>query len=45
MKFLFYIYDRFLCQAQPTYGPRIFAQRSWLTKQVDEAQRRRAYEI
>jgi hypothetical protein len=30
---------------QPVYGSRIFHQRSWLSRQVDEAVRKRAFHL
>ncbi len=39
MKFL----ARFFARPTSVYGPNIFSQRTWLTKQIDEQLRKRAY--
>lgn len=39
------IVSLFIRRRQPVFGPRIFQQKSWLTKQVEEAQYKRAFQL
>jgi len=43
MKFLNFIVSLFIRRRQPVFGSRIFQQKSWLTKQVEDAQYKRAF--
>ena len=43
MKFLNALASLFIRRRQPVFGPRIFQQRTWLAKQVDEAQYKRNF--
>jgi len=39
------IVSLFVRRRQPVFGPRIFQQKSWLSKQVEEAQYKRAFNL
>jgi hypothetical protein len=43
MKIINFILSLFTRSRQPVFGPRIFQQRTWLAKQVDEAQYKRTF--
>lgn len=45
MKIINFIASLCIRSRQPVFGPRIFQQKSWLTKQVEEAQYKRAFNL
>lgn len=45
MKEINFILSLFIRTRQPVFGPKIFAHRTWLSRQVEEAQYRRAFNL